>query len=77
VPSASDPDVSSTVQVPSTLSPALSVAAGVADDVTGLSATGDGSLPPNSCQKAKPPAARTMTSTTAAPAATLVLRFMS
>jgi len=67
------------VQIPSRLPPELAVAVGSADDVTGLRATGDGSLPPNSCQEAKPPAARTRTttSTTTAPAATLVLRFMS
>jgi hypothetical protein len=54
VPSASDPDVSSIVQVPSRLPPELAVAVGAADEVTGLSATGDGSFPPNSRQKAAP-----------------------
>src|SRR5438132_14295570 len=52
VPSARDPDVASTVHIPSKPPPALLLAVGPAEVDTLLSATGGGALPPNTCQSA-------------------------
>src|SRR5262249_7811599 len=78
-PSASDPDVASIVQVPSSPEPSPDEV-DVAGDVDGESevrATGGGASPPKTCQRASPAPAATSTTTVATPATQRVLRVIS